>query len=107
MVTSPALAPRFSGERISLREAQVRLDGQLLLPRRLGLGKPDEVYADGTLGKDGVVLVYRGGLPSLGDTAISIVLTETPGDIGLAYLAGETAVGSELEWVRVDGGPGY
>jgi hypothetical protein len=107
VVTSPALAPRFSGERISLREAQARMDGALLLPQTPKLGKPEEIYACGTPRKDGVVLVYRGGLPFLGDTGISIVLTETPGDIGPAYLAGETAVGSELEWVRVDGGPGY
>ena len=83
------------------------MDGALLLPQTPNLGKPEEIYAGGTSRKDGVVLVYRGGLPSLGDTGISLVLTETPGDIGPAYLAGETAVGSELERVRVDGGPGY
>src|SRR5215207_6410664 len=38
-----SLAPRFSGDRISLREARARIDGALLLPRTLG--KPDEVYA--------------------------------------------------------------
>ena len=100
-----SLAPQFSGERISLREARARMDGALLLPRTLG--KPDEVYAGGTSSKEGVALVYRDGLPPLGDTGISLVLTEVPGDIGPAYLRGETTVRSELERVSVDGDPGY
>lgn len=104
---SPALAPRFSGERISLREARARMDGALLLPRMPKLGKPDEVYAAGTSREEGVVLVYRDGLPSLGDAGISLVLTEVPGDIGPAYLRGKTPVGPELERVSVDGDPGY
>jgi hypothetical protein len=104
---SPAQAPRFSGERISLREARARMDGALLLPRMPKIGKPDEVYAGETFGKDGIVLVYRDGLPPLGDAGISLVLTETPGDIGSAYLRGKTTVGSEFERVSVDGGPGY
>jgi hypothetical protein len=102
--TSPALAPRFSGERISLREAEARMDDALLLPRTPKLGKPEEIY---TSPKDGVVLVYRDGLPPLEDTGISLILTETPGDIRPAYLRGKTTVGSELERVSVDGDPGY
>ena len=102
-----SLAPRLSGERITLQEAQARMDGALLLPRMPKLGKPDEIYAGETSGKDGIVLVYRDGLPPLGDTGISLVLTETPGDIGSAYLRGKTTVGSELERVSVDGDPGY
>ncbi|MBA3490969.1 MAG: hypothetical protein H0T55_02690, partial [Rubrobacteraceae bacterium] len=43
-VTTPALTPQFSGERISLREAQARMGGALLLPRTPQLGKPDEIY---------------------------------------------------------------
>jgi hypothetical protein len=76
----------------------------LLLPRTPKLGKPEEIY---TSPKDGVVLVYRDRLPPLGDTGISLILTETPGDIGPAYLRGKTPVGSELERVSVDGDPGY
>jgi hypothetical protein len=102
-----SLALQFSGERISLREARARMDGALLLPRMPKLGKPDEVYAAGTSGKAGVVLVYRDGLPPLGDTGINLVLTETPGDIRPAYLGARATVGSELERVSVDGGPGY
>ena len=102
-----SLAARLSGEKITLQEAQARTDGALLLPRMPKLGKPDEIYAGETSGKDGIVLVYRNGLPSLGDTGISLVLTETPGDIGSAYLRGKTTVGSEFERVSVDGGPGY
>jgi hypothetical protein len=102
-----SLAPRFSGERIRLREARARMDGELLLPRMPKLGKPDEVYADGTFGKDGVVLVYRDGLPSLGDTEISLVLTEVPGSLEASYLRRKATVGSEFERVSVDGGPGY
>jgi len=102
-----SLAPRFSGVRISLQEARARMDGALLLPRMPKLGKPNEVYAAGTSGKDGVVLVYRDGLPPLGDTGLSLVLTEVPGDIRPAYLRGKETVGSEFERVSVDGGLGY
>ncbi len=102
-----SLAPRFSGERISLQEARARMDGALLLPRTPKPGKPDEVYASGTSREEGVVLVYRDGLPSLGDAGISLVLTEVPGNIGPAYLRGKTPVESELERVSVDGDPGY
>jgi hypothetical protein len=102
-----SLALRFSRARISLREARTRMDGALLLPRTPKLGKPEEIYAGGTSRKDGVVLVYRGGLPPLGDTGISLVLTEVPGDLEPAYLRGKMAVGSEFERVSVDGGPGY
>jgi hypothetical protein len=102
-----SLTARFSGERITLQEAQARMDGALLLPRMPKLGKPDEVYAAGTFGKAGVVLVYRDGLPPLGDTGISLVLTEIPGDVESAYLGGKSTVGPELERVSVDGDPGY
>jgi hypothetical protein len=102
-----SLALQFSGERISLREARARMDGALLRPRMPKLGKPDEVYAAGTSGKNGVVLVHRDGLPPLGDTGINLVLTETPGNVESAYLRGKTTVRSELEKVSMDGGPGY
>lgn len=102
-----SLAARLSGERITLREARARMDGALLLPRKPKLGNPDEVYAGETSGKDGIVLVYRDGLPPLGDTGISLALTETPGDIESAYLRGKTTVGPELERVSVDGASGY
>lgn len=103
-VTTPALTPQFSGERISLREAEARMEGALLLPRTPKIGKPDEIY---TSPKDGVVLVYGAELPPLGDTGINLVLTEVPGDVEPAYLAGETAVESKLDRVNVDGRPGY
>src|SRR5215212_8708182 len=105
--TSPALAPRFSGERISLREARARMDGALLLPRTTKLGKPEEIYGVGTSRKNGLRLVYREGLPPLGDTGISLVLTEVPGDLEPAYLRGKTTVEADLERVSVDGSPGY
>jgi hypothetical protein len=105
--TSPAPAPLFTGERISLREARARMNGALLLPRTPELGKPDEVYAGGTSRKKDVMLVFRDGLAPLGDTGISLVLTEAPGDIGPAYLGGKTTFRPELERVSVDGGPGY
>jgi hypothetical protein len=105
--TSPALAPRFSGEQISLREARARTDGALLLPRTTKLGKPEEIYAGGPSRKNGLVLVYREGLPPLGDTGISLVLTEVPGNLEPAYLRGKTTVEADLELVSVDGGPGY
>ena len=102
-----SLAARFSGERITLQEARARMDGALLLPRMPNLGKPDEVYATGTSGKNGVVLVYRDGLPPLGDAGINLVLTEIPGEVESAYLGGKSTVGPELERVSVDGGHGY
>ena len=105
--TSTALAPPFSGERISLREARARMNGALLLPRTTKLGKPEEIYAGGTSRKYGVGLVYSEGLPPLGDTGFSLVLTEVPGDLEPAYLSGKTTIKSELERVSVDGGPGY
>jgi hypothetical protein len=105
--TSPAQTLQFAGERISVREAQARMDGALLLPRTPKLGMPEEIYAGGTSRNDGVELVYREGLPPLGDTGISLVLTESPGDIGPSYLGGRTAVAPDLERVSVDGGPGY
>ena len=105
--TSPALAPQFSGEQISLREARARMDGALLLPRTTKLGKPEEIYGVGTSRKNGLRLVYREGLPPLGDTGISLVLTEVPGDLEPAYLRGKTTVEADLERVSVDGSPGY
>jgi len=107
VVTAPARTPRFSEGRITLRQAQARMEGALLLPRTPKLGGSDEVYAGGTSRKDGVVLLYRSGLPPLGDTKISLILTEVPGDIEPAYLAGETAVKSRLDTVSVAGDPGY
>ena len=105
--TSPALAPQFSGERISLREARARMDGALLLPRTPKLGKPEEIYTVGTASKEGVMLVYKYGLPPLGDTGIHLVLTEVPGDLEPAYLTGRTTAGSKFDRVSVDGNPGY
>jgi hypothetical protein len=104
---SPAQAPRFSGERISLREARARMDGALLLPRMPELGKPEEIYTVGTSRKEGVMLLYKFGAPPLGDTGINLVLTEVPGDLEPAYLTGKTTVGSTFDRVTVDGSPGY
>jgi hypothetical protein len=105
--TTPAQAPQFSGERISVREAQARMDGTLLLPRTPKLGKPEEIYTVGTASKEGVMLVYKYGLPPLGDTRIHLVLTEVPGDLEPAYLTGRTTAGSKFDRVSVDGNPGY
>ena len=105
--TTPAQAPQFSGERISVREAQARMDGTLILPRTPELEKPEEIYAVGTASKEGVMLVYKYGLPPLGDTGIHLVLTEVPGDLEPAYLTGRTTAGSKFDRVSVDGNPGY
>ena len=105
--TSPAQTLQFSGERISVREARARMDGTLILPRTPELGKPEEIYAVGTASKEGVMLVYKDGLPPLGDTGIHLVLTEVPGDLEPAYLTGRTTAGSKFDRVSVDGNPGY
>ena len=103
---SRARTSGFSGGRITLRQAQARMEGALLLPRTPKLGRPNAVYAGGTSRKDGIVLVYREE-PPLDDTGISLILTEVPGDIEQAYLRGMAAVGPKLERVMVDGHPGY
>jgi hypothetical protein len=105
--TTPAQAPQFSGERISVREARARMDGTLILPRTPELGKPEEIYTVGTASKEGVMLVYKYGLPPLEDTGIHLVLTEVPGDLEPAYLTGRTTAGSKFDRVSVDGNPGY
>ena len=81
------------------------MDGALLLPRKIG--KPEAIYARGISGNDGVVLAYREGLPPLGDTGLSLVLTETPGEMEPVYLREKITARSELERVSVDGDPGY
>ena len=53
------------------------------------------------------MLVYKHGLPPLGDTGIHLVLTEVPGDLEPAYLTGRTTAGSKFDRVSVDGNPGY
>jgi hypothetical protein len=105
-VTSPAQTPRFKGERITLREARVRMGGVLLLPRTPELGKPDEIYATRTSRIDGVVLVYSPGSPVDGPRN-RLVLTEAPGDIEAAYPAGRSAVKPKLDKVSVHGRPAY
>lgn len=95
------------GERIPLREAHTRLAGrEPLLPE---LGEPDEVYAGGSSRDSGVVLVYRAGsgLPALGNTGVSLVLTEVPGSVGSAYFRGGTPDGAGVEEVSVGSGRGY
>jgi len=105
-VTSPAQTSRFVGARITPQEARTRMGGALLLPRTPELGKPDEIYAIRTSQKDGVVLVYSEGTP-VDDNRISFILTEVPGDIESAYLAGKTAARSRFDKVSVNGRPGY
>jgi hypothetical protein len=106
-VTFPSRAPSFTGARITLPEARTRMEGALLLPRTPKLGKPDEIYTIRASREDGVVLVYREGLPPLADTGLSLVLTEVPGEVEPAYLTGKGAVESEPERVMVDEHPGY
>jgi hypothetical protein len=105
-VTSPTQTPRFAGERITPQEARARMGDALLLPRTPELGKPDEFYATRTSRNDGVVLVYRVGSP-VDDPRNRLVLTEYPGDVECAYLAGKTAARSQFDKVSVNGRPGY
>jgi hypothetical protein len=103
---SQARAPRFSGERITLREARDRMGDMLLLPHTPKLGKPD-VYAFETSRKDGVMLVYREGPPPAGETVINLILSEVPGNMEAAYLGGRSTQKSELDRVMVDESQGY
>jgi len=100
------------GERITLREASARSEAPILLPRSPNPGKPDEAYD--RVGAPGFILLYRAGsglpdlrVPGVGNTGIGLVLTETSGDVGRAYLAGGTVRGAGLETADVDGGQGY
>jgi hypothetical protein len=107
VVRSPAPTPGSKGVRITLQEARARSGGTLLLPRTPELGRPDDLYALETTRKVGVMLIYREGLPALDDTGVGLILTETRGDVGTAYLAGKSPVEFRLDRVNVDGRPGY
>jgi len=98
------------GHRVTLATAQARLPFRVLVPAHT-LGPPDEVYvrsvAGGAHGRDDMAaLVYRArsGLPRAHDTGVGLLLTETGG-----YTLGGKFIGPDtrLEFVTVDGQPGY
>lgn len=95
------------GEKIPLREARRRSETPIFLPRSARLGEPDEVYdRDGSR----VTFLYRdapSGLPSLEGTRVGLLLTQTPGDVGAAYLPGGTVEMAGLEPVSVNGEQAY
>jgi len=95
------------GEKIPLREARARAQEPILLPASPRLGEPDEVYV--REGDRGLVLVYnaRPRMRTLDDTDVSLILTQTPGDVGAAYLPEGSVGGAGLEKVGVGGGEGY
>lgn len=97
------------GALLTLEQAQERLDGQLVLPRALDLGEPEEVYAIGETRSEGVAVVYvrRASLPSVGDTGAGLVLVEIPGDLRSVYPGGDLGEIAGVEETTVKGGRGY
>lgn len=99
------------GERVSTGEKRASKSGHgLLVPARPELGDPDEIfYSSGPARRSVVTLVYEAGphLPPLGATNVGLLLAETPGTVGSAYLPGGAPGGPELERVAVAGGRGY
>lgn len=98
------------GERTTLREARTRSEAAILFARSPRLGTPDEAYD--RAGVPGFTLLYRERyrgrprLPGLEDTRVGLILTQTPGDVGAAYLRGG-AKKADLEPVRINGETGY
>ena len=100
------------GERVALREVHARSEAPILLPRSPRLGKPDEVYD--RAGAPGFAFLYPGryyggppGLPPLDDTRIGLLVSQTPGDVGAAYLPDGVTETAELQAVSVNGEEGF
>ena len=100
------------GERVALREVHARSEAPILLPRSPRLGKPDEVYD--RAGAPGFTFLYPAryyggppGLPPLDDTRIGLLVSQTPGDAGAAYLPDGVTETAELQAVSVNGEEGF
>lgn len=93
------------GERVSLANAQARVDFPLLLPDAALLGPPDEVYlrqrSDGAM----VSLLYypRPELPAAAETGVGLLLIQIEGQEGTIWLEKGVAPANEREIVQVDG----
>jgi hypothetical protein len=96
------------GERVTLAEAQTRVDFPIRVPDAALLGPPDEVYVRALSDGDMVSFVYypRPELPAAAETGVGLLLVqfEAPED----SFWGEKTIGpaNEVRPVRVDGGEG-
>lgn len=107
---APAGAGLRLGCRVTLGAAQGDLPFRVLIPAH-ALGAPDEIYVRSIAGgshtrDDMVALVYRAraGLPRAHNSGVGLLLTETRGfALGGKFIG----PGTTLEFVTVDGQPGY
>jgi hypothetical protein len=95
------------GTLVSLADADRRAGYPVLVPSVLG--KPDEVYVDGSGADARVTLVYAADeqLPESSLTGVGLLLTEFRGDVSpelIGKLAGQETV---IEEVSVGGEPGF
>lgn len=93
------------GDRVTLADAQSRAGFTVLVPA--GLGQPDEVYYDG--GHRMVSLVYasRPGLPAPGETGVSLLVSELPGQLVQDSFGKMLGPGETLQEVNLPSGKAY
>jgi hypothetical protein len=109
----PAHAPVGSelslGVRVSVDDARRRVDFELDLPSRSGLGAPDAAYVGDVPSGGRVTFAYvpQDGLPAAGTTGVGLLLTEFHARIPEAVIRKTLAAGTEVEQVTVDGELGY
>jgi hypothetical protein len=100
------VAERGLGERVTLDQAVVELDG-LLVPTDPALGTPDHVYYD--VRTDAVALAWtdRPGLPADPESGLGVVVTQFRADIGPQTFEKLLNEGVAVEQVVVGDTTGY
>jgi hypothetical protein len=93
------------GERVTLEEAQARVDFEILVPERLGV--PDEVYIDSSLPGGRVSLVYLSDRKAPTTHGIGLLVTEFRGDVNPDFIGKLVDQGAAVQDVTVDGGRGF
>ncbi len=103
---APVAADLALGERITLEEAQRRVDFDVLVPELLG--PPDEVWVAGTGAGGRVALVYlpEEGLPESANTGVGLLLVEQRGAVATELIGKLAGSGTLVEQVSVQGSPG-
>jgi hypothetical protein len=97
------------GQRVAFAEAQRRVPFRILKPTLASVGEPDQVFV-GTQFLDGqVFLVYssRPGLRPAQETGLSLLVSEFRARPDEASLKKLSAGGTRIEFLQVNGGPGY
>ena len=98
------------GGRVTLPEAQKRIEWRVAIPSTLG--QPDEVYlqpAPYAPAQGEVTLVYatRPDIPVAGQTGVSVLVTEARGSVDQNFFGKMIGPGTTLEAVTVAGHQGY